>query len=119
MSSYQKLTPPKDGQKITMQNGKLHVPDNPIIPFIAGDGTGPDIWNASVRVFDAAVQKAYNGKKRVVWFETYAGDKANEVYGANTWLPEDTLTAYREFLVGIKGPSRLPSAAASAASMWP
>ncbi|MHB8369541.1 MAG: NADP-dependent isocitrate dehydrogenase [Leptospirales bacterium] len=108
MASYQKLTPPKEGQKITMENGKLIVPDNPVIPFIAGDGTGPDIWNASVRVFDAAVLKAYNGKKKVAWFEVYAGEKANEVYGANTWLPEDTLTAYREFLVGIKGPLTTP-----------
>ncbi|MHB1286068.1 MAG: NADP-dependent isocitrate dehydrogenase [Leptospirales bacterium] len=108
MPTYQKITPPKNGQKIEMKNGKLHVPDNPIIPFIAGDGTGQDIWNASVRVFDAAVEKANKGKKKVSWFEVFAGERANEVYGPNTWLPEDTLNAYREFLVAIKGPLTTP-----------
>ena len=108
MPNYEKVAPPKQGQKIEMKNGKLLVPDHPIVPFIAGDGAGQDIWNASVRVFDAAVEKAYKGKKKVVWFEVYAGEKANEVYGPNTWLPEDTLNAYREFLVAIKGPLTTP-----------
>ncbi len=108
MASYQKLVPPKNGQKIEMKNGQLFVPDSPVIPFIAGDGTGQDIWNASVRVFDAAVHKAFGGKKKVEWFEVYAGEKANEVYGPNTWLPEDTLTANREFLISIKGPLTTP-----------
>ena len=103
MSSYQKLVPPKNGQKIEMKDGKLVVPDNPIVPFIAGDGTGQDIWNASVRVFDAAVKKAFGGKKKVEWFEVYAGEKANEVYGPNTWLPEDTLEANREFKIEWSG----------------
>lgn len=108
MSQYQKLTPPKEGQKITVTNGKLNVPDNPIIPFIEGDGTGPDIWRASVRVFDAAVQKAYGGKRKIVWFEVYAGEKSNEVYGPNTWLPDETIEAIRDHIIGIKGPLTTP-----------
>lgn len=108
MSQYQKLNPPKEGQKITVTNGKLNVPDNPIIPFIEGDGTGPDIWRASVRVFDAAVQKAYGGKRKIVWFEVYAGEKSNEVYGPNTWLPDETIEAIRDHIIGIKGPLTTP-----------
>lgn len=108
MGSYQKLTPPVNGQKITSTNGKLNVPDRPIIPFIEGDGTGPDIWKASQYVLDAAVQKAYGGKKSIEWFEVYAGDKANEVYGANTWLPQDTLDVIKDYLIGIKGPLTTP-----------
>jgi isocitrate dehydrogenase len=108
MATYQKLSPPTNGQSITAAKGKLNVPDNPVIPFIEGDGTGPDIWRASQRVIDAAVAKAYGGKKKIVWFEVYAGEKSNEVYGANTWLPEDTLTAVKEFVVAIKGPLTTP-----------
>ncbi|RCK75930.1 MAG: Isocitrate dehydrogenase [NADP] [Ignavibacteriae bacterium] len=108
MPNYQKLVPPKEGQKITVTNGNLNVPDNPIIPFIEGDGTGPDIWRASVRVFDAAVKKAYGGKRKIVWFEVYAGEKSNEVYGPNTWLPDDTLEAIKEHIIGIKGPLTTP-----------
>lgn len=108
MANYQKLVPPKEGQKITVTNGNLNVPDNPIIPFIEGDGTGPDIWRASVRVFDAAVKKAYGGKRKIVWFEVYAGEKSNEVYGPNTWLPDDTLEAIKEHIIGIKGPLTTP-----------
>ncbi len=108
MPTYKKLTPPADGKKITIQNGKLVVPDNPVIPFIEGDGTGPDIWRASQRVFDAAVKKAYNGKRTIVWFEVYAGEKSNVVYGENTWLPDDTLEAMKEYSVGIKGPLTTP-----------
>ncbi|MGB5873331.1 MAG: NADP-dependent isocitrate dehydrogenase [Bacteroidota bacterium] len=108
MPSYTKLAPPAAGENITFQNGTLNVPDNPIIPFIEGDGTGPDIWHAAQNVFDAAVQKAYGGKKRIEWFEIYAGDKANRLYGEGTWLPDDTLEAIREHVVAIKGPLTTP-----------
>ncbi len=97
---------PAGGEKITIANGKLRVPDQPIIPFIEGDGTGPDIWRASVRVFDAAVQKAYGGRRKIHWMEVYAGEKANKAY--NTWLPDETVTACREYLVSIKGPLTTP-----------
>ena len=93
-------------EKIKLTNGKLIVPENPIIPFIEGDGTGRDIWNASVRVFDAAVKKAYNGKRKVEWKEVLAGEKAFKLTG--NWLPEETLSAFREYLVGIKGPLTTP-----------
>jgi len=107
--SYTKLTPPTNGDKISVNSdGTLNVPNNPIIPFIEGDGTGADIWAASVRVIDAAVEKAYNGSRKIEWFEVYAGEKSNDVYGPNTWLPEDTLTAIREYIVGIKGPLTTP-----------
>ena len=108
MPTYTKLTPPKAGARISVSGGVLTVPDNPIIPFIEGDGTGPDIWRASQRVFDAAVHKAYKRKKTIVWFEVYAGEKANEVYGANTWLHDDTLLAIKEHIVAIKGPLTTP-----------
>jgi len=107
--SYAKLTAPTQGQRITMgPDGKLRVPDNPILLFIEGDGTGPDLWAASVRVFDAAVAKAYGGKKKIEWLEVFAGEKCNTVYGPNTWLHDDTLAAFREYLVGIKGPLTTP-----------
>lgn len=108
MPTYAKLTPPSQGEKITMADGALRVPDHPVIPFIEGDGTGPDIWRASQMVLDAAVRKAYGGKKRIVWFEVFAGEKANKVYGENTWLHDDTLVAIKEYLVGIKGPLTTP-----------
>ncbi len=108
MSKYVKLTPPVNGQKITFSSGKLQVPDRPILPFIEGDGTGPDIWRASQRVFDAAVKKAYGGKKEIVWFEVFAGEKANVIYGPNTWLHDDTIEAFKEYLIGIKGPLTTP-----------
>jgi len=108
MAQYVKLTPPALGQYIRFVNGKLHVPDLPTIPFIEGDGTGPDIWRASQRVFDAAIAKAYGGKKKIVWFEVFAGEKANEVYGPNTWLHDDTLIAIKEHIVAIKGPLTTP-----------
>ncbi|MBX6394287.1 MAG: NADP-dependent isocitrate dehydrogenase [Alicyclobacillaceae bacterium] len=106
MAQFEKLTPPADGEKITGKGGTLTVPDRPVIPFIEGDGTGPDIWRASQRVFDAAVDKAYGGKRKIVWFEVYAGEKAYKTFGE--WLPADTLTAFREYLVGIKGPLTTP-----------
>ena len=93
-------------QKITIKNGKLNVPDQPTIPFIEGDGTGPDIWRASQRVLDAAVEKAYGGKKKLVWKEVLAGEKAYKQ--VNNWLPAETLDAFREYLVGIKGPLTTP-----------
>jgi isocitrate dehydrogenase len=108
MAHYLKLTTPAAGQAIRFVNGKLNVPDFPIIPFIEGDGTGPDIWRASQRVFDAAVAKAYGGKKKIIWFEVFAGEKANEVYGPNTWLHDDTLIAIKEHIVAIKGPLTTP-----------
>ncbi|HET9468240.1 MAG TPA: NADP-dependent isocitrate dehydrogenase [Vicinamibacterales bacterium] len=92
--------------RITISNGRLNVPDNPVIPYIEGDGTGPDIWRASVRVFDAAVQKAYGGKRRVQWKEVLAGEKAFKQ--VNNWLPDETLDAFRTYLVGIKGPLTTP-----------
>jgi len=108
MAQYVKLTPPALGQPIHFVDGKLHVPDLPIIPFIEGDGTGPDIWRASQRVFDAAIAKAYGGKKKIVWFEVFASEKANDVYGPNTWLHDDTLVAIKEHIVAIKGPLTTP-----------
>ncbi|HEY7378054.1 MAG TPA: NADP-dependent isocitrate dehydrogenase [Steroidobacteraceae bacterium] len=101
-----KVTPPAQGEKITIRGSKLQVPQRPIIPFIEGDGTGPDIWRASVRVLDAAVQKSYRGQRRIEWMEVYAGQKSNEMFG--TWLPDETVAACREYLVSIKGPLTTP-----------
>jgi isocitrate dehydrogenase len=100
------LTPPEGGAKITIANGKLNVPDNPIVPYIEGDGTGRDIWRATVRILDAAVDKAYGGKRKIHWMEVYAGEKANNLF--NSWLPDSTVEACREFLVSIKGPLTTP-----------
>jgi isocitrate dehydrogenase len=114
-TTFKTVQVPAAGAAITMSGGKLNVPDNPIIPFIEGDGTGADIWRASVRVFDAAVAKAFGGKKKIAWMEVYAGEKACNKFKTGTpegdaqaWLPEDTVTAFREFLVGIKGPLTTP-----------
>src|SRR5262249_32900315 len=99
------------GDKITIDHGKLRVPDHPIIAFIEGDGTGPDIWKASVRVLDAGVEQAYRGKKKIAWAEVYAGEKAQAVYGKDcppNLLPEETLDVIREYLVAIKGPLTTP-----------
>ncbi len=104
--TYQDLTSPTDGDTITMRDGALQVPDRPIIPFIEGDGTGPDIWSASKRVFDAAVEKAYGGKRQLVWFEVLAGEKAKQA--VDSWLPDDTIAAIAHHLVGIKGPLTTP-----------
>ncbi|MGZ3356527.1 MAG: NADP-dependent isocitrate dehydrogenase [Isosphaeraceae bacterium] len=101
-----KPEPPANGARITIQGGKLSVPDHPILPFIEGDGTGPDIWRASVRVLDAAVKKAYGGKREIQWMEVYAGEKAYKHF--STWLPDETVTAFRDYLVGIKGPLTTP-----------
>ena len=104
--AYTHVTVPVDGSKITIKNGKLQVPDDPIIPFIEGDGTGRDIWRASIRVFDAAVTKAYQGQRKIHWMEVYAGEKSFKLF--NTWLPDETTEAFKEFLVGIKGPLTTP-----------
>jgi isocitrate dehydrogenase len=102
----EKFELPAEGEKITIRDGKLQVPNNPIIPFIEGDGTGPDIWRAAKRVLDAAVEKAYKGEKKLAWYEVYAGEKAFNKFGE--WLPNDTLTAIREYIVAIKGPLTTP-----------
>jgi isocitrate dehydrogenase len=104
--AYQNVKVPAEGEKIAMKDGILQVPDNPILPFIEGDGTGRDIWKASVRVFDAAVEKAYSGARKVHWMEVYAGEKAFEMF--NEWLPAETITAFEEYIVGIKGPLTTP-----------
>lgn len=106
MPQFENYELPTEGQKITIENGVLQVPNNPIIPFIEGDGTGPDIWAASVRVLDAAVEKAYKGEKKIAWYEVFAGEKAFNKF--NNWLPNDTLTAMREYIVSIKGPLTTP-----------
>jgi isocitrate dehydrogenase len=105
-AQYDSLVPPSAGDTITMKDGKLQVPDHPVIPFIEGDGTGPDIWRASVHVFDGAVHKAYGGRRRIEWFEVFAGEKARDKL--DSWLPDDTLRAIDHHLVGIKGPLTTP-----------
>lgn len=105
---YDKIKVPTEGEKISIQGGKLIVPDKPIIPFIEGDGTGPDIWKAAQYVFDKAVEKAYGNKRKIVWMEVYAGEKSNVIYGPNTWLPDETLDAIKEYLIAIKGPMTTP-----------
>lgn len=107
MPNFKAYSLPTEGEKITVNaNGNLQVPNNPIVPFIEGDGTGPDIWAAASRVLDAAVEKAYNGEKKIAWYEVFAGEKAFNTY--KEWLPEDTLTAIREYLIAIKGPLTTP-----------
>ncbi len=103
--AYKDLTPPRGG-KISIQQGKLNVPQDPVLPFIRGDGTGPDIWAASQRVFDASVEKAYGGKRKITWFEVFAGQTAKDKF--DNWLPDDTIEAFKEYLVGIKGPLTTP-----------
>src|SRR5438552_9114763 len=106
MASFKDVAPPAGGQAISISNGKLAVPDRPVIPFIEGDGTGPDIWRASQRVFDAAVEKAYKGTRRIAWLEVLAGEKAFNRTG--NWLPDETVNAFRDYIVGIKGPLTTP-----------
>ena len=106
MAQFKDVSAPLGGQTITISGGKLNVPDKPVIPFIEGDGTGADIWRASVRVFDAAVEKAYGGKKKIAWMEVYAGQKCFDKF--NNWLHDDTVAAFQHFLVGIKGPLTTP-----------
>jgi len=106
MTPFKDVKPPSAGQVISHEGGRPQVPDNPIIPFIEGDGTGPDIWRASQRVFDAAVQKAYSGKRKIAWMEVYAGETSFKKF--NTWLPDDTVEAFKTYRVGIKGPLTTP-----------
>ena len=106
MPTFKDIKAPQNGQTITIKNGVLSVPDRPVIPFIEGDGTGPDIWRASVRVFDAAVKKVFGGKKQIEWLEVYAGEKSFKKF--NSWLPDDTVDAFKAYLVGIKGPLTTP-----------
>ncbi|MBW4693978.1 MAG: NADP-dependent isocitrate dehydrogenase [Lyngbya sp. HA4199-MV5] len=106
--TYAKISPPTTGAKITFANGEPSVPDNPIIPYIRGDGTGIDLWPASQRVFDAAVEKAYGGKRQISWFKIFVGDEACDVYGTYQYLPEDSLAAIKEYGVAIKGPLTTP-----------
>ena len=103
-----KVIIPENGKKISMEDGKFIVPNNPIIPFIEGDGIGPDIWKSAVRVFDSAVQKAYSGERKIHWMEVYAAEKSNFIYGENTWLPQETLDMIDKYLVAIKGPLTTP-----------
>ena len=103
--SYTTCTVPTGG-KLSIVNGKLSVPNNPIIPFIRGDGTGPDIWASAVRVMDAAVEKAYAGQRKIAWMEVFAGEESFKRF--NNWLPDDTVDAFKEYLVGIKGPLTTP-----------
>lgn len=100
------FTPPADGAAVTMQNDRLCVPDRPVIPFIIGDGTGPEIWAAASRVIDAAVAKAYQGRRSIAWYEVFAGQKSFDNLG--TWLPNETVEAFRTYLIGIKGPLTTP-----------
>jgi isocitrate dehydrogenase len=104
--AYKMITPPKDGEKITIVDGELKFPDNPIIPVIEGDGIGRDIMKAARRVLDASVEKSYGGKKKIVWFDVFAGESANDKYGE--WLPQDTIDAIRDYIVAIKGPLTTP-----------
>ena len=106
--AFEKIIVPTQGEKIQLKDGVLHVPNNPIVAFIEGDGTGVDIWAASQPVLDAAVEKAYGGKRKIAWMEVYAGEKANEVYGETIWLPQETLDAIDEYIVAIKGPLTTP-----------
>jgi isocitrate dehydrogenase len=104
--AYERYTPPSEGEKIAVTDGRLSVPDTPVIPYILGDGIGVDVTPATLRVLDAAVEKAYGGQRRIVWFEVFAGERAKERY--NEWLPNDTLEAFRDYHVGIKGPLTTP-----------
>ncbi len=104
--SYKHVKVPTSGEKVTIVNGKLSIPDNPIIPFIEGDGTGPDIWRAAKMVLDASIEKAYGGKRKIEWMEVYAGEKAHKLY--DEWLPEETIKAISEYIIAIKGPLTTP-----------
>src|SRR5262245_47894152 len=109
MSTYQHVQVPREGERISVEaDGRWQVPDQPIIPFIEGDGTGPDIWRASQIVFDAAVAKAYGGRRRIAWMEIFAGEKATRVYGEGGWLPDETNEVITEFKLAIKGPLTTP-----------
>src|SRR6266704_3660871 len=106
MTNYKLAAVPRQGEPISFADGVLAVPDKPIVPFIEGDGTGPDIWRSSVRVMDGAVTKAYGGKRAIQWYEVYAGEKSKTKF--DSWLPDETVEAFRKYLVGIKGPLTTP-----------
>jgi isocitrate dehydrogenase len=108
MPRYKKISVPDEGEKIFIEHNKLLVPDNPIITYIEGDGTGPDIWKAAQMVFDSAVEKAYGTKRKIYWTEIFAGEKAVKIYGKNKWLPDETVEALKEFTIAIKGPLTTP-----------
>lgn len=108
MTNYKNIVIPRSGEAIKIENDKIAVPDNPVIPFIEGDGIGPDIWRATKMVLDAAIEKAFDGKKKISWMEIYAGEKAAKVYGRNIWLPDETLDALKEYIVAMKGPLTTP-----------
>ena len=108
MAEFDKVIVPESGQRITIVDGKLNVPNNPIIPFIRGDGIGIDLWPATQLVLDGAVEKAYGGERKIAWMKIYAGDEAVEHYGDMQYLPEDTTNAIEEFIVAIKGPLTTP-----------
>ena len=114
--NFNDLAAPTEGETITLENGKLNVPNNPIVAFIEGDGIGPDIWRAAQSILDAAVEKAYSGERKIAWFEVYAGQKAFDKY--ENWLPEDTVTAFRNYLVSIKGPLTTPIGGGMRSSGW-
>lgn len=117
---YQKIKVPTDGNKITVNaDHSLNVPDKPIIPYIEGDGIGVDVSPVMIKVVDAAVQKAYGGKRKIAWMEVYAGEKATQVYDQDTWLPQETLDAVRDYVVSIKGPLTTPVGVASVRSTLP
>ena len=108
MAAYKKISVPS-GDKLTIDSrGRIELCDHPVIGFIEGDGIGPDITRASMHIWNSAVEKAYGGRRKIAWMELYAGEKANAVYGENTWLPDETLDAIREYLVAIKGPLTTP-----------
>ena len=107
--AYNKINVPPEGKKITLDsNGKINVPDNPIVPYIEGDGIGIDITPAMLNAVDAAVEKAYSGTKKISWMEVFCGEKSTEVYDKDTWLPDETIEALKEFVVSIKGPLTTP-----------
>ena len=108
MTSFEKLSPPSTGEKIKFKNGLPLVPNNPIIPYIRGDGTGVDIWPATQKVIDQAIEKAYGSKRKIEWFKIFAGDEACDLYGTYQYLPNDTIQAIREYGVAIKGPLTTP-----------
>ena len=108
VNQFQKIQVPEKGEVVDLSEESKHVPDNPIVCFIEGDGIGPDIWKATQRVLDIAVMKAYNGRRRIEWMEVFAGEKANEVYGEQLWLPEETLEAFKQYKIGLKGPLTTP-----------
>ena len=108
MPKFEKLTLPNEGEKITFNQGKPNVPNNPIVPFIRGDGTGVDIWPATQIVLDSAIKKSYGDERKINWFKVYAGDEACELYGTYNYLPQDTIEAIKHFGVAIKGPLTTP-----------